>query len=283
MRDPAAPSGRLAAALIACAALALGGQAQAEEAAGEDAAGEDAAAQAAPEEPEAAPADAAPEDDVPSGETPPRALDMATVYVGDHIFVPLRSGPSSEHRIVNRGVGTGTPLQATGIEQDGFVQVHLLDGSEAWLEEQFVSRERVAREQLEEALGELESLRQRLSGRSPEDADNVRLARELDAAAENLAAAEAEATALRDRIAGLEEEAGVLRALPAARLRDEVQSLEADRERMDQQNRQLEARLIALEGSQEFRWMLIGAGLLLGGLILGVLIKSRPPRRGAWP
>lgn len=37
-----------------------------------------------------------------------------------------------------------------------------------------------------------------------------------------------------------------------------------------------------LEDDRQIRWMLIGGGLVLTGLILGVLIKSRPQRRDAW-
>ena len=37
-----------------------------------------------------------------------------------------------------------------------------------------------------------------------------------------------------------------------------------------------------LEDDRQLRWMLIGGGLMLVGIVLGVLIKSRPQRRDAW-
>ena len=37
-----------------------------------------------------------------------------------------------------------------------------------------------------------------------------------------------------------------------------------------------------LQNDRQVRLMLIGGGLVLAGLILGVLIKSRPARRDAW-
>lgn len=43
--------------------------------------------------------------------------------------------------------------------------------------------------------------------------------------------------------------------------------------------RQLNAEL---EDDRQIRWMLIGGGLVLIGIVLGVLIKSRPQRRDAW-
>lgn len=37
-----------------------------------------------------------------------------------------------------------------------------------------------------------------------------------------------------------------------------------------------------LQNDRQVRWMLVGGGLVLVGIILGVLIKSRPMRRDAW-
>ena len=37
-----------------------------------------------------------------------------------------------------------------------------------------------------------------------------------------------------------------------------------------------------LEDDRQIRWMLIGGGLVLVGLVLGVIVKSRPQRRDAW-
>ena len=37
-----------------------------------------------------------------------------------------------------------------------------------------------------------------------------------------------------------------------------------------------------LQNDRQVRWMLVGGGLVLAGLVLGVLIKSRPARRDAW-
>jgi len=37
-----------------------------------------------------------------------------------------------------------------------------------------------------------------------------------------------------------------------------------------------------LQNDRQIRWMLVGGGLLVVGIVLGVLIKSRPTRRDAW-
>ena len=64
---------------------------------------------------------------------------------------------------------------------------------------------------------------------------------------------------------------------------------DAQRDALLTQQARAEAELAAvrelnadLEDDRQIRWMLIGGGLVLIGLVLGVLIKSRPQRRDAW-
>ncbi|MDE0693560.1 MAG: hypothetical protein OXI55_15130 [Gammaproteobacteria bacterium] len=67
------------------------------------------------------------------------------------------------------------------------------------------------------------------------------------------------------------------------------QQWEAERAELVAAQRRTEDELAALrvlnadlEDDRQLRWMLIGGGLMLIGIVLGVLIKSRPQRRDAW-
>lgn len=67
------------------------------------------------------------------------------------------------------------------------------------------------------------------------------------------------------------------------------QQWDAERAELVAEQRRTEDELAAvrelnadLEDDRQIRWMLIGGGLVLIGLVLGVLIKSRPQRRDAW-
>ena len=55
-------------------------------------------------------------------------------YISDSFFVPLRVGPSNSHRIVHRGLKSGTQVTLLNIDKDKkFSQVRLGDGQTGWL------------------------------------------------------------------------------------------------------------------------------------------------------
>ena len=83
-----------------------------------------------------------------------------------------------------------------------------------------------------------------------------------------------EATALGATTQGVE----ALRQQWAAE-RDE---LVAEQQRTEDELAALRELNADLEDDRQIRWMLIGGGLVLVGLVLGVIVKSRPQRRDAW-
>ena len=62
----------------------------------------------------------------------------------------------------------------------------------------------------------------------------------------------------------------------------ERDQLLAEQQRTEEELAALRELNADLEDDRQIRWMLIGGGLVLVGLVLGVLIKSRPQRRDAW-
>ncbi|MBA3614153.1 MAG: hypothetical protein H0W49_14835, partial [Nitrospirales bacterium] len=52
-------------------------------------------------------------------------------YISDVVTVPLRSGPTTAHRILHRGLPSGTQLTILGTDEEaGFTQVRTNDGME---------------------------------------------------------------------------------------------------------------------------------------------------------
>lgn len=69
-----------------------------------------------------------------------------TVYVSDVFYVPLYSGTSTKHRIVHRGIKSGTALNVLDIDNEaGFTKVQTSSGTEGWIQNQYVSNSPVAR------------------------------------------------------------------------------------------------------------------------------------------
>ncbi|MBT3625257.1 MAG: peptide-binding protein, partial [Gammaproteobacteria bacterium] len=57
------------------------------------------------------------------------------VYIRDMIYVPLRGGESTKHKIIHRGIRSGTPLERLQTnEQTGYTRVRTADGLEGWLQ-----------------------------------------------------------------------------------------------------------------------------------------------------
>lgn len=195
-----------------------------------------------------------------------------TLYISDEFRVPLRSGPSGEHRILHYGLPSGTKLEVLEVDADaGFTHVRLPGGTEGWLPNQYLVGEPIAKIRLTEAEERIEALEGLLEGN--EAATALADYRELEQA--NAGLLDRNET-LADELEGIKQtsqeglvlyEANQDLVLLNTNLRAEVDDLLAQRD--------------GLEENVERQWMLIGAGLVLIGLMLGVAIKSRP-RRNAW-
>ncbi|WP_279246063.1 TIGR04211 family SH3 domain-containing protein [Candidatus Litorirhabdus singularis] len=82
-----------------------------------------------------------------AGMTPLSALAQDTQYVTDQQFVPLRSGPSNQNRIVHRGIPSGTKLVVEEV-QDEYSRITTERGTEGWIRTQYLMQEVPARQQL---------------------------------------------------------------------------------------------------------------------------------------
>jgi SH3 domain protein len=73
-----------------------------------------------------------------------------TFYIQDLIFVPLRGGASDQHRIIHKGLRSGTPLELISEDQESeYSFVRMENGTEGWIRSQYISPQRVAKELLE--------------------------------------------------------------------------------------------------------------------------------------
>jgi SH3 domain protein len=207
------------------------------------------------------------------GVWPAGAARAETVYVSDELTVPLRTGTSNSHRIL-RVLRAGTALDVQ--ERDdgtGFVRVSTRDGLEGWIPEQYLVTTPIARDRLEAATREV----QRLTGIVND------LRAQLGALRAERGEAQETSETLGTEVARLQAELAEVRRMSASAIETEASNREL---------RDLNARLRAelddllderdrlLDNAQQ-RWLLIGGGLVLLGLLLGAIFKSRP-RRSAW-
>lgn len=196
-------------------------------------------------------------------------------WVTDSLKLEARRGPTTEHRITHI-LESGT--RVTVLEEDaesGYSRLRLEDGDEVWMLTRYLSDERPARERLEEALANLEEQR----------AMTKRLSEELEAL-------KAEASALQQERANLDRDSQELRRELAA-----IKQAAADTLTIREENKTHEARIAtltaeldelrlqnrALKERSERDWFIAGAGVLFGGMVIGLVIpRIRWRRRRGW-
>ncbi len=192
-------------------------------------------------------------------------------YITDELRAEMRSGASNQHRIVNF-LPAGTKVDVLGEEND-FTRVRTDRGTEGWVPSQYIASIPSAAQRLvaaEAKVKKLEDLAQSGDQKSYQlmtdlEATTAR-ANELDTALQTAQRELAEIRKISSNAVAVFEEKKRLEELND-RLRDELEDLAAERERLAE--------------NLQRQWLLMGAGLLFIGLILGVLIKSRP-RKSAW-
>lgn len=198
----------------------------------------------------------------------------ATLYISDELTVPLRRGPSNGHKIVNAALPSGLALEVLGEDTAaGFTQVRTPNGTEGWVPTQFLVNQPIAKDRLAAATKRVEALETQLKS-IRENYQDVRGAR---------TEIEGRATELGKENQKLQTELAEIRRVSATAITqfEENKQLKTDNASLRTQVTQLTERVQTLERNSILRWMLAGGGLVLLGLILGAVIKSRP-KRSTW-
>jgi len=196
-----------------------------------------------------------------------------TMYVSDELLITFRTQPSTRGEIL-RNLSSGTAVEVLEMPAEGeWARVRLGSGREGWVRKQYLQAQPVARDQLAAANREVEQLT-RTVAELRERLNTVQAARsEAEQSTENL----------DERVNTLTRELAEIRRVSASAI-----ETAAENRRLQELNGRLRAELDTLveerdrlEAAAEQRWLMIGGGLVLAGLVLGLVIKSRP-RRSAW-
>ena len=182
-------------------------------------------------------------------------------YIRDTLYVPLRGGESSEHRIIHRGIKSGTPLERLETnEQTGYTRVRTGKGLEGWLLTQYLVDEPIASTQLHIVKSELQSLETKhqqtlLSLKEVKEARKV-LSDQNELLAEDLATI----TILSANVVVIDEQ---------------NKRLSEERDVLLQKIKNLNELTNALSDDRAQQWFLRGAGVILIGLLFGFWLSRR--------
>ena len=188
----------------------------------------------------------------------------ATVYISDALTVPLRRGPSSNHKILHAGLPSGMALEVISEDRAaGFTQVRTPNGTEGWVPTQYLTEQPIAKDRLAVGNRRIQTL----------EAELKKLREGVQQARGTSNEAQRENAALTKQAEQLQAELAEIRRVSATSIAhyEENKQLKALNQELQTQTTQLTERVRQLERNVMLRWLLAGGGLvLLGGL--GVLV-----------
>ena len=200
----------------------------------------------------------------------------ATVYVSDIQFVAIREGQNNNSRAVERGLKSGTPLQIMQ-QAEGYTQVQPPAGNIGWIADYFLRDDKVSRDQLIELQTQITQLAEIKISLQDELANSVNLANTLKVDVTTLATEKARLEAHLAELNELTTEAQEI----VKNNNDNVFAIQSLQQRLQSS----EAKTLALQKSHEQKWFIIGAGTLLSGLLVGIIIpmtRRKKQNTGAW-
>lgn len=200
---------------------------------------------------------------------------VAATYVSDKLEAQLRTGPSTQHKIV-RILNAGMPV--TVLEEDkenGYSRITTENGIEGWILTRYLTENQPARAQLENASQKLDNLA----------LENKQLRAELDGMKRQLAEASNAKDDASVQAQRLGNELSLVRQASsnAVALLDERNQLQEKNLALENEleNLRREKETLAEKDSQE--WFLKGAGVLFGGILLGIIMpKLGGRKRRGW-
>lgn len=198
-----------------------------------------------------------------------------TRYITDQFEITLRTGASTQNAIIKM-LGSGTAVELLQLDTDsGYSRVRTSDGAEGWVITRYLMDAPSARAQLANAHKQVtvakeqtDTLNQRIQTLQKEKGEletgKNQLQSELRAANQELARIRRTSSKAME----IDEE--------RQQLKEYVRTLERDLQTMRTENEQLKDRSAR-------DWFMVGAGVLLLGILTGaILARMRSRRRSGW-
>ena len=197
-------------------------------------------------------------------------------YIDDTLRIPLRSGASSDHRIINfLNSGTKVNQQYLNEEDDKWAFVTLNSGKEGWVQVRYLKNTPAAKQLLALSQKELNSVK----SKNKEQAAQIK---ELNSELKGL---KAELDTLGKHSGKTDKELEHIKEVSknAIRLDHSNNQLLEDNELLKASYEQAQQHIIKLENNQQNKGIIYGVLAVLIGIIVGVVApKMRSTRSDGW-
>jgi SH3 domain protein len=197
-----------------------------------------------------------------------------TRYVTDKLEATVRAGQGTDYQIL-RIVASGTPVKVLEPAQNGYVRVALHDGKTGWMLSRYLSETPIAQVRLADAEKQLARLADE-NGRLQEEKQVLAQAKlHADRALSHF---DEEQTKLKAELSELSKLAARPLEVEAENrdLQQRITALSTEADRLREENERLQT-------GESQAWFLAGAGVLLGGFLLGVIVpRIRWRKKASW-
>jgi SH3 domain protein len=198
-----------------------------------------------------------------------------TQYVSDTLEITMRSGKGTNFGIT-RMLRSGTPVEVLATDKkSGYTQVRTKSGKEGWVLSRFLMNGRAARERLataEKNLAEMELENRKLTTAM------ATLTEEKSGLATNLQELEGQSRGVNQELSEIKRTASSALAIDSENkeLKGRMVSLERQLQTVQQENE-------ALKDRTARDWFMVGAAVILLGIIVGLIIpKIRFRKKSSW-
>lgn len=198
-----------------------------------------------------------------------------TRYVTDQLEITLRSGQSTKHQIL-RMLPSGQAVEVLEDDEESqYTRIRTEQGNEGWVITRYLDSQPSARERL--AASEIRNV--------DLNARIKTIQNELQQAQAEIKQLSSTKSALDQQNQQLQSELNRIKRVSAnvISIDKENTDLNAQLQLLQQQNDQAQQQISALQDSTARDWFMVGAGVILLGMIIGLIIpKIRWRKKSSW-
>ncbi len=204
------------------------------------------------------------------------AFGQTTRYISDDIPITLRSGPSLQNKIL-RNLSAGDKVEVLDADSDsGYSHVRVAsDGTEGWLLTRYLQPQPVARYRLaamQKSLGDAQSQVKDLQAQVSTLSDQLAQTR-----------SQLEKTTSENRNVTSKLQDIRSASANALQLRDQNESLKQRMADAEQRLNRITMENTELQSENRQQWFIVGAGVLFGGILIGLIAPHmKRKRRSSW-
>lgn len=198
-----------------------------------------------------------------------------TRYVTDQLEITLRSGQSTKHQII-RMLPSGQPVELLEIDDETrYSRVRTSDGEEGWVISRYLDEQPSGRERLQRVQQQLDQQTQKTE----------QLTKTLAQLRQDNKKLESELSTNNKQNSQYEQELNHIKKVSANTITidNENQNLKTQLQQLQSDYNTAQQQIAALKSSAERDWFMIGAGVILLGIFIGLIIpKIRWKKKSDW-